>query len=494
MTKWNAGQRGGIRPSAPSRSAARRAWLRSGGLLLLALTLGCGAPAAPPLAAVTGGATEGDGNAIPRIGMRRAGQDWPRFLGPTGDSRSAETGLPARFPTEGLPVVWYRDIGLSYGMPSISRGRLFQFTREGREAVVLCLEAETGRELWRFAYASDYDDAYGYNNGPRTAPTVDDDRLYVFGVEGMLYCLRASDGRPVWQVDTQRQFGVVQNFFGVGASPVIEGELLILPIGGSPPGNEGRALDRVEGNGSGIVAFDKRTGAVRYQLTDELAAYASPVVATIDQRRWGFVFARGGLVGFDPQTGRLDFHFPWRARILESVNASNPVVVGDEVLISETYGPGAALLRVRPGGYQVVWSDAERGREKALMTHWNTPIHHEGYVYACSGRHSETAELRCVEWKTGRVMWSEPGLARTSLLYVDGHLLCLAEDGRLLLLRPNPEKFDKVAELKLRDPDDGKLAGDKLIDYPAWAAPVLAHGLLYLRGERRLVCAELIPQ
>lgn len=424
----------------------------------------------------------------------RAGEDWPRFLGPTGDSRSGEKGLPATFPDGGLPVVWYRDIGLSYGMPSIREGRLYQFTREGREAVVLCLDAKTGGQVWRFAYPSDYDDLYGYNNGPRTAPAIDGDRLYVFGVEGMLYCLRLSDGQPIWKVDTQKQFGVIQNFFGVGASPNIEGDLVILPIGGSPPGSEGRAFDQLEGNGSGIVAFDKLTGAVRYQATDELAAYASPVITTIEGRRWGFVFARGGLVGFEPQSGKVDFHFPWRARILESVNASNPVVVGNEVLISETYGPGAALLRVKPGGYDVVWSDEERGRDKALMTHWNTPVYHEGYVFACTGRHSETAELRCVEWKTGRVMWSEPGMARTSLLYVDGRLLCLAEDGLLLLLRPNPEKFDVAARLKLRDPDDGKFQGEELIDHPAWAAPILSHGLLYLRGERRLVCAELIPQ
>lgn len=457
-----------------------RSWRTWTALLCWSLGLGVARPAA--------------GQALPDHGTRRVGEDWPRFLGPTGDSRSSEQGLPQQFPEAGLPVVWWRDIGLSYGMPSISRGRLFQFTREGREAVVLCLEAETGRELWRWAYASDYEDLYGYNNGPRTAPFVDDDRLYVFGVEGRLACLRVADGQPVWQVDTQQKFGVVQNFFGVGASPVLEGELLILPIGGSPAGSEGRPFDQLEGNGSGIVAFDKRTGEVRYQITDELAAYASPVITTINGRRWGFVFARGGLVGFEPHSGRVDFHFPWRSRILESVNASNPVVVGDEVLISETYGPGAALLRVKPGASEVIWSDEDRGRDKALMTHWNTPIYHEGYVYACSGRHSETAELRCVEWKSGRVMWSEPGMARTSLLFVDGHLLCLAEDGLLLLLRPNPEKFEVVTRLKLRDPADDKFRGDELIDHPAWAAPVLSHGLLYLRGERRLVCAELIPQ
>src|SRR5262249_12666222 len=145
------------------------------------------------------------------------------------------------------------------------------------------------------------------------------------------------------------------------------------------------------------VAFDKLTGKVKYRITDELASYASPVIATIAGRRWGFQFARGGLVGFEPRTGQVDFHYPWRARIIESVNGANPVVVGDRVFISETYGPGSSLLKVRPGGYEVLWNDADKRRDKSMQCHWSTPIYHEGYLYGCSGRHANNAELRCIE-------------------------------------------------------------------------------------------------
>jgi outer membrane protein assembly factor BamB len=247
------------------------------------------------------------------------------------------------------------------------------------------------------------------------------------------------------------------------------------------------------------VAFDKMTGAVEYSATDQLASYATPKMATIDGRRWCFVFARGGLVGFDPASGKVDFEFPWRATILESVNASDPVVVGDLVFISETYGPGSALLRVQPGSAKVVWSDAERRRDKAMQTHWNTAIHHDGYLYGSSGRHTENAELRCIELKTGKVKWSVPNLTRSSLMYVDGHFVCLSEDGALRLLRANPEKYDLVAEAvlsdeKLSEPDAFGFGASRLLKYPAWAAPVLSHGLLYVRGANRLVCLELIPR
>jgi len=434
------------------------------------------------------------GDDVANLGTRPAGVDWPGFLGPAGDGTSPETGFFTAQGLRGAKILWHRPVDGGFAMPSISRGRLFQFSRRGGHARLDCLHAETAEPLWAFEYPTDYEDLYGYDNGPRCCPVVDDDRVYLFGAEGMLHCLRVVDGGVVWKVDTAARFGVVGNFFGVGSTPVVEGELLIANIGGSPP--ESRdvppgQLDRVRGDGSGVVAFDKRTGEVRYRFSDELASYASPVLATIGGRRWGFVFARGGLVAFDPAAGTQDFSFPWRARILESVNAANPVVHGDEVFISETYGPGSALLRVKPGGHEVVWSDDPRQRRKGFQAHWSTPIHRDGHLYGCSGRHIEDAELRCIEWKTGRVAWSHAGLGRSSLLGVEGHFFCLTESGALLVVRADPRTFDLVGELPLVDPQEPGEVGRKLVRHPAWAAPILSHGLLYVRGVDRLVCIEL---
>lgn len=436
------------------------------------------------------------------IGTRSVGSDWPQFLGPTRDSKSSEKGIIKMWPKEGPRIVWQRELGISYGIGSVSKGRYYQFDRIGDDATLFCLNAETGKEVWKFAYPTDYVDLYGYNGGPRCSPIIDGNRVYIFGAEGMLHCLRASTGDLLWKVDTRKRFGVVKNFFGVGSTPVIEGDLLIAIIGGSPKESQdvppGR-LDLVEGKGSGIVAFDKFTGNVKYQVTDELAGYASPKLATINGRRWGFAFTRDGLVGFEPKSGKVDFQYPWRARILESVNASTPVVVDDEVFISETYGPGSSLLKARPGGNAVVWKDELRKREKAMQCHWNTPIYHNGYLYGCSGRNPPDAELRCIAWRTGKVQWTVPNRTRTSLLLVDGHFVCLGEYGTLQLFRPNANKFDLVAEVTMkreparRDALEGLLEPPNLLRYPCWAAPILSHGLLYVRGADRLVCLELIP-
>jgi hypothetical protein len=237
------------------------------------------------------------------------------------------------------------------------------------------------------------------------------------------------------------------------------------------------------------VAFDKRTGEVKYSTGDELASYAAPQMATIDGRRWGFAFARGGLLGFDPRSGKVEFHYPWRSRLRDSVNASTPVVAGDEVFVSEAYGPGGSLLRVRPGGCDVVWRDPA-GRNKSMQTHWNTPIYLAGYLYGSSARYSANAELRCVEWKSGKVVWAKPGLTLSSLLYVDGHFVCLSEDGVLRLVKATNKGYVQVAEARVREKPDGP----ELVKPPAWAAPILSHGLLYVRGEDRVVCLRLIPK
>jgi outer membrane protein assembly factor BamB len=331
----------------------------------------------------------------------------------------------------------------------------------------------------------------GNNHGPRPTPVIDGDRVYALTPEGGLHCLRLSDGERLWNIDTIERFGIVKNFFGIGSTPLVWGDLLIATIGGSPPGSPAdvyAASGRVLGNGTGVVAFDKRTGEIKWQATDELASYASPVVAEIADRPWCFVFARGGLVGLDPSSGAVDFQFPWRAVKLESVNASSPVVVDDRVFISESYSLGSALLHAKPGGYDVVWKDEDASREKALELHWNTAVHHDGYLYASSGQHAAAAELRCVELQTGEVKWRQPGLGRSSLLYVDGCFVCLSEEGALRLLRAMPERYEELADLTPRDD-----AGEPLLTYPAWTAPVLAHGLLYVRGADRMVCVEIMP-
>ena len=425
---------------------------------------------------------------IPDLRTRKSGSDWPSFLGPTGDGKSSEKFPIEPWPISGPPLIWRTKIGESYGAPTISRGRLFIFDRHQNLARLSCMRSESKKLLWQFEYPTDYRDMYGYNNGPRTCPVVDNDRVYIYGPKGILHCLNVLDGALRWKIDTSSQFNVLPNFFGVGSTPIIEDQLLIVQVGGALP-TEARdvyqAQGKIVGNGSGIVAFNKISGQVIYQITDELASYASPILETIDQRRWCFMFTRGSLVGFNPLTGQIDFQYPWRDRKLESVNASNPVVVGNTVFISEAYGVGSSVLQFYPKGYKIIWSDLLSRREKAMMLHWNTAIHHQGYLYGCSGRHTQGSSLRCVELQTGRVMWSKPINERTSLLYINGYLISLGEFGRLMLIHVNPKTLDIISEVQL--------SRQHGLKHPLWAAPVLSNGFLYIRSKDQLLCFDLTP-
>ncbi|HEY1066009.1 MAG TPA: PQQ-binding-like beta-propeller repeat protein [Pirellulales bacterium] len=474
----------------------------------LALTIGCGAPQAgepqpsrTQLAqapagqsspateetAAAGEATASDGaTALPDLRTRRTGEDWPQFLGPLGTSVSRETGIANPWPKSGPPVVWQKRLGEGYSAPVTYRGRLFQFTRFSDTATLLCLNAETGAELWTFEYPTDYSDQYGYDGGPRCCPVIDGERLYLYGPEGLLHCLQTADGKVIWKVDTRADFNIVQNFFGVGSTPVVYRDLLITMVGGSPKGDENKPFASVGNTGTAIVAFNKFTGAVVYKTGDDLASYASPLIVQQGGRDWCFAFARGGLLAFEPATGKLDFAYPWRAKILESVNAANPVASGESVLISECYGPGSSCFKFSSGQPQVIWEDEPKAREKRLKSHWCTPVAIDGYVYGCHGRHSNEAELRCLDLKTGEITWSLPGVSRSSLTFADGHFFCLGEYSQLRLFKANPEKYDEVSQAELLNGEN------PLLRYPCWAAPVISHGFMYLRGERSLLCLDLL--
>lgn len=468
-------------------------------LLLVGVVLacpGCRETAVEPGLAQDSSADESTSETIEQpTGDRTTGEDWPCFLGPRRDSTSSETGIVTNWEESPPKILWQFPLHEGYGIGSTSDGRYYQLDAERGTMTLYCLDAATGKEQWKFSYEFEYSDLLGYDSGPRCSPVIHDGRVFIYGVEGNLHALDAKSGEKLWRVDVNEKYGVVQNFFGVGSTPVVYDDLLLVMVGGSPGEPDFPSMAAVaeaRPNGSAVVAFDQKTGEEVYRVGDDLASYAAMAWAKAGERDFGLAFCREGLLAFDPKAGTEDFHVPWRARTLESVNAANPVVVGKEVLITETYGPGSAWISLDEADRfgEIVRQDDPDSRDRSLQCHWNTPVYVDGYVYGSSGRHESNAELRCVDWKTKEVKWSVPDLTRSSLLLVDGHFVCLTEIGELLLFRPNTEKFDLVARWTPTDP----IGGRPLLRMPAWSAPILSHGLLYVRGADRVLCVELIPQ
>jgi len=438
--------------------------MRSLAPFLCLFLIGCSSPTDEAPEAVKPGAAE-------RVTPAAVGSDWPRFLGPNGDGTSPETNLRSDWNKTGLTKLWECSLGQGYAPPSTASGRLFHFDRVGDKARLMARNAASGELLWTYDYATDYVDDYGYDPGPRCCPVIDDGRVYLHGVEGMVVCVEATTGKEIWKVDTRKVYRFQQNFFGVGSTPVIEGDLLIVAVGGSPAGPKPFDFRELKGDNSCIVAFDKKTGVEKFRVSSELASYSSPIVATLDGKRVGLYFARGGLLGFDPVAGKELFFRKWRAKIIESVNAANPVVLGNTILVGDCYENGSLCVKYESGKLATVWSNA-KADEKSMPSHWCTPIAVGKHVYGCGGRNPNDADLRCIDAATGEVKWIERRTTRCTLIAADGHLWSLGEQGELRLLKPNPEKYDEVARWEIPG-----------LAYPCWAPPVLSRGIIYLVGQ-----------
>jgi outer membrane protein assembly factor BamB len=386
--------------------------------------------------------------------------------------------------------VWEYPKGTCYATPAVTADHLVFIHRVGDEEIVECMHPETAASHWRFKYGTEFEDRYGYNNGPRASPVIEltpaPSRVFTCGAEGKLHCFELATGKVRWKRDLRAEYRVPQDFFGTASTPLIEGKLLIVNVGA--PG------------GPSVVGFDKDTGREVWRAGKEWGpSYASPVPAVVHGQRRVFVFAggdstppTGGLMCIDPANGRVDFSFPWRSRTYESVNASCPVVFDNKVFISASYRTGGALLEVRPDfTHRVVWTTQEFG------LHFNTAIYRDGFLYGFDGRNEPDASLACIDAATGKVVWREAaewtdtlgerrtqtvGTYRGCLLAVDGQFLCLGELGHLLWLDLTPKGYRQISRAWL---------------FPAresWGLPVLSRGLLYVTQNTRDVLRENGPR
>jgi len=392
---------------------------------------------------------------------RACAGDWPQFLGPTRNGVYAGNDLAGSWPKEGPRVVWRKKTGQGFSGPAVAGGSLILCHRTGDKDVVECCEAATGKQLWSFDYPTNYRDDFGFDEGPRATPTIVDGKVLTFSAEGLLHCLDFRTGKKIWSVNTKADFGAAKGFFGMACSPLVEGGAVLLNIGG--------------GKGAGIVAFDLTTGKVRWKASNDEASYSSPVAATVHGVRYAFFFTRAGLTALDPADGRIRSEFPWRARMNASVNAATPLVVDDLVFLSTSYQTGAVLLRVKDNSVEKIWS-----ADDVLSNHYASSVHGDGFLFGFDGRQEYGENLRCVEFKTGKIRWSQDRFGAGTVILAGKRLLILTETGELLLAPASPDGFKPVARAQL-------------LPNGVRAYPALADGRLYARSKDTLVCVDLRP-
>lgn len=379
--------------------------------------------------------------------------DWPQFRGVNRDGVSAETDLPRSWPAEGPRLLWKRAIGEGFSGISAVADRLYTMDSDGTTEYVLALEAGSGKEVWRVPAGPKLIDGMG--NGPRTTPTVDGGTLYAMGSHGRLLALKAADGAKIWEVDLPQAFGAKRPNWGYSGSPLIDGDLLILEVGGK--------------DNRGVVAFEKATGKVRWGALDGDPAYSSPVVMTIGGIKQYVVTRRAGS---QTVALRTDGSVLWTHPGPFSVIASALFVPPDKVYVSGGDDAGAVLMRIRTEGGKATVE--ELWKTRAMKNHFNNAVLVGDHLYGF-----DNATFKCFLVATGEQTWASRGLGKGSLLAADGNLLIvLSDQGTLLLVEATPAAYTELARFQVME---GK----------AWTAPTLANGRLYLRDQDEIVALEM---
>lgn len=392
------------------------------------------------------------------IATGSSAQDWPQFRGQERDGVYPGRDTVAALPPSGPEVVWDRSVGAGFSAPVAAQGRLIIFHRLGSQEVVEALRASDGSGLWKFSYETAYRDDFGFDNGPRATPVIADGRVYTFGAQGLLHCIDFDTGGMIWAIDTHRQFGVRKGFFGAASTPLV---------------TDGRVLANIGGNGAGIVAFDAATGEILWKSTDHEASYSSPVAARLDGKPVAVFFTREGLAVVDPASGEVVYERRWRSRSNASVNAATPIVSGDFVFLSASYGTGSIAMKLCNREIEVLWSG-----EDVIDSHYSSSVLYGDILFGFHGRQEYGQSFRAAELKTGRVLWSQDGIGAGTVTRVGNRLLLLLESGELVIAAASPSGFEVVSRAQV-------LARETR------AFPGISGGLLFARDIDSLVCLRL---
>lgn len=391
-----------------------------------------------------------------------AAADWPQFRGPNRDGISPEAGVLKSWPGGGPRVFWKIPLGEGFSQVAAVKGRLYVFygsksdEAEGGDEVAAALDAATGKQLWRTRLDSKYMSDQG--NGPRSTPTVDGGLMYVLSAAGKLAALKTANGQIAWQHDLKSEYGAVAPDWGISTSPLVEGNLLIVNVGGS--------------NNRSVMAFHKTTGKPVWSSQSDGAGYSAPIAVTVRGVRQIIVFTAGAVVSLAPKDGKLLWRVPWRTDW--DVNAATPIFLPpDKLFISSGYDTGSALFQIKVTGNQV--SAAELWRSRGLKNTFSSSILHNGTLYGF-----DNATLKAIDIATGQERWKQRGLGHGSLILAGGNLVVFSESGTLALLEATPKEFKQLGAIRVLE---GK----------CWTAPTLANGRLYLRNEEHLVALDWKP-
>lgn len=407
---------------------------------------------------------------------------WPFVRGPAFDAHSPETNIADKWPADGPPILWTRELGQGYSAITAFGDRVYTQAQSLAGQYVYCLDADSGKTVWSYKYDWPYE-AAGVYPGPRATPTIADGYVYFASPAGLIGCLDADTGDLIWSRNVIEDYSGDGGIgFGYSCSPLVLEGRVILPVGGE---------------GASLVALDAKTGAEVWATGDDPASYSPAFPINHQGRKLVVGYFQNSLNIFDRETGD---HFA-RLELSSGYDEHSAWPIFDEagLWISGPFRSGSQLLELPDangdgGEPQSVW------KNRLLSNDVTSSVLVDGYLYgfdlydAQSKVHRPSrGKFLCIDIQTGEEQWSigtgrirrensdgpqsdEPEIGQSGIIAVDDKLLIFNEVGDLILARPTPERYEELARVTV-------LSGEL-----SWTPPTLHRGRVYLRNQSRAVC------
>jgi len=400
-------------------------------------------------------------------------EQWPQYHGINSNRTTSEKIGNTDWKSKAPKKLWQANTPTGFSSIIVANGAAYTTISEEIDGIPseICIsfDAVSGEtnwkanlDLWRVDHgggnAGARDNKGG--DGPRTTPSYSDGKVYAYTSDMRLICLSAKDGVELWSVEVIKSHQGRNIRWENAAAPLIEGEMVIVPGGGA---------------GQSFLAFDKRNGKLKWKSGDYLMTHATPVAAEINSQRQILFFMQEGMVSIDPENGQeLWMHkFPYKVS-----TAASAVVYDDIVYFAAGYGVGSTAIEIGDDySTNELWF--LKG-DKPVTNHWSTPLVKDGYLYGMFGfKEYGDGPLKCVELKTGKVMWEKSGYGPAGVCLADNILVCLGDRGQITLVKATPEKYLELSRL------------DRVVKGKCWSSPTLSDGKIYIRSTEEAVCLDV---
>ena len=425
--------------------------------------------------------------AVLALGPVAFADDWPHWMGPKRDNIWRETGILEKFPAGGPKQLWSFPISGGYSGPAVVDGKVFitdyvkkegetdegNFQRKQTSGLerVFCIDAKTGKQVWKY----EYDVKYGisYPAGPRCTPAVDGDKVYTLGAEGHLACLNVADGKVVWAKELKTEYKTKSALWGYAAPPLVDGKKLITLAGGE---------------GSHVVALDKLTGKELWKSqTQEEQGYVPPSIIQVGNSRQLLIGGPRAFKALDPETGERLWSTPY-----EATNGSvimTPIKIGDHLFLGG-YDQKNLMLKLDSSkpGVEVLWKD---NRKLGVCPVNVQPIAQDNVIYGLDG----AGELIATEIPSGKRLWTSTAPLKdgaklptgTAFIVKNGERFVLFNElGELVFCKLSPTGYEEIDRAKVIEPT-GTAFGRKVV----WSMPAFADKKAFIRNDKEIIAVDL---